>query len=340
MTVKLATEEVNLMSETRELSDYEQSQSLPFVCYDRSMFHYFQRINKFNLFKTLFIDRYLGFQYSDGNEPLLPYIYNGFDKLKVNYGVDIESTINELPKILKERISNGYMAYAMLKTVHKDGSFYNTNTLIEDIKGDIVYITKTNETMRKVFTPITINELLNRFPLTEEGKVSVSFIKANQFFERHRNLKIENVLKDILRGEYQYEIKDGNLYKDKKVMTPNRDAFQKLIEYFENEEDQILEVGIDKKNQLRMYKHIANKIDPILNCWEMIIEFDDEDIIRESITNVRNDLKSLFKWFSLLNSKLNKVFYKNYIDSLIKLSEDYSVFQNSVHSYVLSKEKK
>ena len=71
----------------------------------------------------------------------------------------------------------------------------------------------------------------------------------------------------------------------------------------------------------------------------MIIEFDDDDIIRESITNVRNDLKSLFKWFSLLNSKLNKAFYKNYMVSLIKLSEDYSVFQNSVHSYVLSKEK-
>ena len=123
-------------------------------------------------------------------------------------------------------------------------------------------------------------------------------------------------------------------------MVPNCNAFQKLIGYFENEEPQILENGINKKNQLRMYKHIANKINPILNCWEMIIEFDDDDIIRESITNVRNDLKSLFKWFSLLNSKLNKAFYKNYMVSLIKLSEDYSVFQNSVHSYVLSKEKK
>ena len=131
------------MSDIRELSDYEQSESLPFVCYYRSMFHYFQRINKFNFFKVLFIDRYLGFQYSDGNEPLLPYNYNGFDKLKANYGVDIESTVEELSGILTERFSNGYMAYAMLKTVHKDGSFYNTNTLIEDIKGDIVYITKT-----------------------------------------------------------------------------------------------------------------------------------------------------------------------------------------------------
>lgn len=332
--------EVDVMSDIRELSDYEQSESLPFVCYDRSMFHYFQRINKFNFFKVLFIDRYLGFQYSDGNEPLLPYNYNGFDKLKANYGVDIESTVEELSGILTERFSNGYMAYAMLKTVHKDGSFYNTNTLIEDIKGDIVYITKTNETMRKVYTPITINELLDRFPLTEEGKVSLSFIKADQFFEKHQNLKIENVLKNILIGEYQYEIKHGNLYRDKKVMVPNCNAFQKLIGYFENEEPQILENGINKKNQLRMYKHIANKINPILNCWEMIIEFDDDDIIRESITNVRNDLKSLFKWFSLLNSKLNKAFYKNYMVSLIKLSEDYSVFQNSVHSYVLSKEKK
>ena len=253
--------------------------------------------------------------------------------------MDIESTVEELSGILTERFSNGYMAYAMLKTVHKDGSFYNTNTLIEDIKGDIVYITKTNETMRKVYTPITINELLDRFPLTEEGKVSLSFIKADQFFEKHQNLKIENVLKNILIGEYQYEIKHGNLYRDKKVMVPNCNAFQKLIGYFENEEPQILENGINKKNQLRMYKHIANKINPILNCWEMIIEFDDDDIIRESITNVRNDLKSLFKWFSLLNSKLNKAFYKNYMVSLIKLSEDYSVFQNSVHSYVLSKEK-
>ena len=328
------------MLEIRELSDFEQSESLPYVCYDRSMFHYFQRINKFELFKTLFMDRYLGFQYSDGNEPLLPYNDNGFDQIKVNYGVDIECTIEELPSHLSERISNGYMAYAMLKTLHKDGSFYNTNTLIENIQGDTVYITKTNETMRKVYIPISMNDFIDRFPISDDGKISISFIKANLFFEKYHELKIENVLEEVLKGEYGYKVKDGNLYRDKGIVYPDGDAFRKLIEYFENEELKIFENGIDKKNQLRMYKHIANKIDPILNCWEMIIESNHDDMIQESITNIRNDLKSIFKWFSLLNSRLNKAFYKNYINSLIKLSEDYSVFQQSVHSYVVSKEKK
>jgi acyl carrier protein len=138
---------------------------------------------------------------------------------------------------------------------------------------------------------------------------------------------------------YKYSVQDNSLLKNGKIIKPNNEALTKLADYFVCEKSNMVKNGVDKKNQLRMYKHLANKIEPILNAWEMASGYlpqgDGGNFLAE-IALVRSNLKVLLKWFSLFYNRNNEEYIDKYIDSLFALCESYSTFQKTAHGLVTS----
>lgn len=330
----------NSLNESEKvLSAKELKASLPYACYDRTMFHYFERINHFSKFKQLFMDRYLGFDYSDLNEPILPLVDNGLDLIKSKFEKNFEIILSELPEQLHQWLREGYMAHAMLITERNDGSTYITSNLIESISENTAYLTKTNGTMIKLCVPTSMENLSKKFLVDAKGKGEITFIKVSEtWLEKMKNMTFENLFDTLLRDEYNYQVRFGNLYHNEHEVQPSNAALEQLVKYFEATKDEILTKGIDKRNQLRMYKHIANKIEPILNCWEEILkEYELTTDMQNTILEIRNDLNNILKWFSLLYNRTNKQFYDKYLNSLRELLQDYSTFQTEVHLFVIKK---
>ncbi|WEV44660.1 hypothetical protein OZX60_04280 [Streptococcaceae bacterium ESL0687] len=324
-----------------ELTDLEHEDSLAYVCYDRTMFHYLERIQKFSLFKILFMDRYLGFDLLSGNEPIIPLNSNGFDRLKKEFEEEITCSEITLENTLKNKFREGCTAYAMLANNHKDGSIYFTSTLIEDIKGNQVFLTKTNETNRNLKVPFTLEDFKLKFGPEELKDFNLVFLNAskiNLFLER---ITWANIFEKIMFGKYAYTCKNGNLYQNGQIVEPSRLALDGLYEYYRDRRSKIFDEGLAKSDQLRMYKHIANKIEPILNCWEEVFSFYGAEIeSTKQINHVRNDLKELFKWFSFLNARQSPSIYDKYLVSLKNLGNSYALLQKSIHAFVLKEGEK
>ncbi|HEY0222717.1 MAG TPA: hypothetical protein VGC17_08025 [Lactovum miscens] len=334
--------EIKMMSrnilEQGELSQEEWKDSQIYTCYDRTMYHYFERINHILRFKQLFLDRYLGFVYSESEEPILPLSDNGFDLIKQSFEVSFISKIEEIPDLTREWVQKGYIAHAPMKFLREDGTTITTSTLVEGFLNGQPCLTKTNFTTRGFCIPISMEEFIKKFPLDEQGNCEIKFLKADKvWLEDMKSLNFQNLINKIFQEKYNYSVNNGSLIHDGKKVFPENSALLTLKKYFEEQREEILRNGINKKNQFRMYNHIADKINPIINAWEEIVDNNIKEylIIKENISNIRGDLKNLLKWFSLLYNKQNAKFYARYIKYLEKTIEDYSAFQYQVHKLVI-----
>lgn len=319
-----------------QLTKEERDESNIFVCYERTQYHYFKRNHGVSKFIWMFADRIFGFSYSDGNEPIFSK-YNGLngllERLQETYCIEN----NQLEQLMEKKFADGYKAHAMLETYRPDGTSYNTSNFFEGYVDGVVYYTKTNETMFQTCLPMKFDDFKNRFPQDEDGKISINFIKAPEsLFE---DLKKDGIalFKEIMTEKYGYHLKDRKIYDQKDALIkPTVEGLAMLVDYFESSEDILEGENLTKKNQLRMYKHVANKIEPIIYSWKSIINndecrkyLDEETIIfiDDSITDVERDLMNLTKWSSIVSVKMEQKYLKVYIKHLKKLASDFKNFQ-------------
>lgn len=320
------------------LSEKERDESNIFVCYERTQYHFFKRNHGVEKFIWLFADRVYGFNYSDGNEPIFPK-YNGLIKLldAIQETFHIDSV--ELKSMMREKFEENYKAHAMLRTYRADGSFYNTSNLFEGFVDDTVYYTKTNETMFETCLPLSFKEFVQRFPKNNEGKMEINFIKAPDiFFMDLKKTGIE-LFREIMKNKYGYYVDNDNVYDaNNELVNKTTEGLELLIDYFSNTEEILAGGELSKKVQLRMYKHITNKIQPITECWKSIVRDKEcleylDTTIREKILStieaIESDLKNLTKWSSVVNIKTEEKYLLSYIKYLKILADDFSEFQDA-----------
>lgn len=321
-----------------ELTQAERTESNIYVCYERSQYHYFKRNHNIVNFNWLFADRIFGFFYSDANEPIIP-VYNGFDRMLQSIQKTIKIYPNELKNHMVEKLSLGYKGHTMLKTFRPDGSSYNTNTLFEGIIGDKVYYTKTNETLFKTCLPIEIHELINRFHMDEKGQITISFIKAPESLIENLSQTGINLYTQIMNRQYGFYYKDGEV-KDSngKNAILSIEGLKKLTDYFSDVKTVFTDNGITKRDQLRMHKHVANKIEPMVIGWKSIAcDSSCKNIIGADLAEnictkgdaVEEKLKALSKWSSMVVVKPEQRFLNFYIKGLKELTNAFGEFQQN-----------
>lgn len=318
------------------LSEEEKIESNYYVCYERTQYHYFKRNNGVDKFAWLFADRIFGFEYSGGNEPILP-LENGFYKMINSIQEHYNIYPNELKKIMIDKFKKGYVAFSLLRVTRPDGSTFNTSTLYEGMNENTVYYTQTSWIDLETCLPIQFEVLLEHIPLDSSGKIDIWFINVPDDLFLNLKKSGTNLFNEIMINKYGYSIKkDEIIGVDEKVLTIRNEGLVKLVELLSTPNKLIQDGKISKRNQLRMHKHISNKMCPTLFAWkDIVLNSECKEVISEELETALNSqiikcesiLEELFKWTSIVNSRVDEKYLCRYLDVLRKLQVEYSTFQ-------------
>ena len=314
------------------LEDSEWKVVQSFVCYEKTLYHFFKRILKIEFFELLFFDRYIGFQYTEGMEPLIPLENSLLTRIRNQFQTDFNVEIDKVEDFLKIFQKAEFCGQVQLLTVFPDGNSIYTSALIEDLKDNTVYFTRTTAVEKRVRTPMPLNTFVESL-LYVDGKTTISIFNSNsEYLQYLKNLSDKNLMLEV--GKYfGYTAKNDNLYLYGKLITPNKDALEHLKKDILNKKGMYIDSGIPKKDQFRLHKHISNKIIPAIMAWEHEEKLPAS--IKSSLINVREDLNNLYKWFSLFYIKHNEEIFEKYIQQLERFIFNYSIFQTQIHHYLI-----
>lgn len=322
------------MEKEYQMTDREQVESLIYPCYERTLYHIFKRNMKLKKFNWLMADRFFEFDYTEENEPILA-THNGLKEIQDKLEETLVIKPSELETTLAEFLNQSYYAHSMLETIRPDSSKYFTSNLIESIDQSTVFITKTNETMKETKVPISVPELLEKFPVSDSGEITLSFIKVPTEFVQTIE-ESNQPFSHIMNEQYGYTVEKNTIFISGEKVICDDQSLWTLYDYFLSEKEAILSGEMSKKTQLRMYKHLANKIEPITTAWQEIAEYYEPNAeILNTINKINQDLETLLKWFSLLYNRPRTHFFEKYLLQYQQLVSDYKEFQNQAYQLTI-----
>lgn len=309
-----------------ELTQEEIDESLLYVCYDRVIYHFLKRYHGINTFCWLFADRFWGFTYSEGNEPICP-IQNGLAHIVESIQELVAVPPSELRAILSYKFASGYKASAMVRFERPDGTSYYTSTLLEGMFDHTVYYTKTNETSIISRLPLSYEDFLDRLSKDTEGQVNIQFLKIT-----------DDLLDRLQGGGTALYRRIMNIYDrvhfEERVLSTS--GMEELLNDLVLRKQEILKTPMSKREQLRMHKHVANKIEPMLLGWSSILkdpecgevlgqQFGQE--FQKVMDRISVRLQAMLKWTGLVCSRPQLSFMNSYIHELSGCIEDFKWFQ-------------
>lgn len=318
------------MQET-ELTQAEVEDSEPLVCYERSLYHYLRRNKGISSFYWLYADRHNHLQHVPMQNEALQFHYDGLTSLLDR--IEDERWIPRafFVETLREMLEQGYQARAMLWTPRPDGSTYRTSSLIEGADKAGFFLTKTNEVMRRTRVHSPFDEVVGRCSFTPEGETLVGFLRMDYELEEGlRSREGMRLFSYIVKNLYGYTVEDGSLHRNSGPARYDRSACRDLLHSVEEEREKLLEIRSDKALQLRLNKHIGNKLVPLWRAWYKITA--DPSIallippgaIDELETNrllCADRLRRLQKWFTVMVGRQNRSSTSSYINALEALTE-------------------
>src|SRR5665647_773321 len=309
------------------LSDRELADSLPYVCYERTMYHYLQRRLRVERFPWMLLDRLFHTVYVPGVNEAIQYRGDGFSELQARHEVVEVSTRDSMVTSMRDRMAEGWLAHAMMETRRPDGSAYWTSTLVEGILGDIVYLTKTNETMRETSVPTAMADFLARLPDCGEAECQLTFIRFDEaLVEELQSRDGLDLLRLVHRDLYGYEDRAGTLLRKGSAAELGPTGFRQLRDYLaERLASAPEEIVSDKGLQLMMNKHVGNKVRPLTRAWQNVLPIIQELAAdggplgsRDDALFVRCDhaLADIEKWFVLASRRPGGLFLDRYLGAL------------------------
>lgn len=319
----------NLLIES-SLSQEELAFALGYVCYERNYIYLFKKQYGLEKFPLFYIDRFLGWEYSDSVEPLVP-LSNGFLELLSKHVKESgETPLNEFEGKLEELFSLGHKVSIPMTVEHVDGTSYVTSVLLDgfDDKG-IIYFTKTNETWNKICSPMDLNEFKGRLnPI--DGMIQFEIIKYSEKISSLAKLSDRELANEIFSNLYGISNESDKFYQHNG--TELKTTISGLTEYVESlskDRAQILDKnGVPKHFQFRMHKHIDNKIRPLINFIHYVLNSEElsclmKNSLREDATFLNKEieihLNNVFKWASLIVSTRKDDYLDSYVDEIKSL---------------------
>lgn len=284
-----------------------------FVCYERTYNYFLQEIcNLFNS-SILYFDRVSGFKYcEDQPEPLQPKnnFFKGFITSNSKEEVwDIDNLVKD--KLLQE-LKTSYINI-VIEAENSKGQSVNTSALIEKIDSECIYYTKISKAWNRVKFPVKIDDFLKKIAV-DNNKFSVEILRETEEIKEYKMMSKIDFLKSIITVERLQRMID---------------TFPSELSIFINEhENNFLNtsyfnlIKTEKKLQLRVLKHLLNKVYPILQFLAGYIPcaFNEKNI-RNQHLRLEACVLNTYKWGSFFLGTARKDFYENYIKSLYELEK-------------------
>ncbi len=315
------------------LAPSELEDSLALVCYERSLYH-FARNNALPHFYWFYADRHYHMRHVPNVNEALQFHGDGISRLLGRIET-IESVPHEkMLSLLHERLHSGTQARAMLLTKRPDGTVYNTSTLIEEPIQDGFLVTKTNEHNHKTRMFVSGKDLLSRFPISSDNRVAtIGFLRLDPNLKQQLSeLSGAELLHFIMCELYGYQVAGGPaILMEGRSVVPSAEALYDLVDDVQKDRSAVMEIQSDKGLQLRLNKHIGNKLQPLWRVWSHHLLRDDELVslvpehtvrsIKDAEASCQYNYAELRKRFMLLYGRPSDTTFTNYVRVLTSLAE-------------------
>ena len=339
--------------DVEEISKEEQEQAAGYVCYERVIYYLFSQIYGLKDFSVLYLDRFWGWNYYDGNEPLTPR-YNGLSEFLDRYVYNNEECLKEdLWDNLYKEFESGKKVILKLKLPHySDGSIYTTSSVLEgmDEEGN-VYYTKHTVVDRSCNNKVSKEKFFEMIDIVD-GKVSYVSLNDCEKLSKLANMSFVDAYHYVFKDLYGYRMEGGKIYdSDNNELSFSTEGIEKLAEDVKNNPSRILtEDGIPKKQQFRLYVHINNKIRPLQYLLGLALE--DEQVVKsipdefqqklaQNKEKLDRKISDVQKFASLLFNRQDLNSINKYADALYSLKEElveYQIDYLTLNNYILEME--
>lgn len=322
-----------------EITEEEQKEAAGYVCHERVIYYLFSSIYNLKYFSLFYLDRFWGWSYGEGQEPILP-IHNGLEEF-------LEKNIYDNVKVEKEKVFESIYSYfekgckiiMPLWIKHfSDGTLYITPVVLEGMdEQKNVYYTKHTAVDRACARKLKKNEFESMLAVNEDGSITYSLVKDSDTVKKLSQMPLVEMFQYIFRQVYGYEYDNGSIQKEGKELEFDLSGFDTFINDIKNRPEKILtQNGIPKEQQFRLYVHINNKIRPIQNIMKTCLEdetlqeyFDKafQEQLQEQYEIMNDAISSVQKYASIVFQKQSQKTLDLYVNSIVQLKEKMKSYQ-------------
>ncbi|MEB9674047.1 MULTISPECIES: hypothetical protein [Bacillus cereus group] len=284
-----------------------------FVCYERTYNYFLQEICSLFNSSILYFDRISGFKYYENQqEPLQP-INNYFKDFITKNSKEEEWDIDIFVK--EKFIQNLKSAYinTVIEAENSKGENIYTSVLIEEIDRECIYYTKISKAWNCVRFPVEIDDFLKKI-VVDNNTFTVEILREAEEIKEYKKLNKVELLKRIMTVE--------------RLQRMSNSSPSELYMFINEHEKNLLnnsyftQIKKEKSLQLRVLKHLLNKVYPILIFLaEYIPVAFNVKNIEICHTKLESCLSNTYKWGSFFLGTARKDFYEQYIKSLKVLEE-------------------
>lgn len=312
------------------LPENELNEALSYVCYERNFYYLFKRYYHFDKIPLLYLDRFIGWKYSNTLEPILP-SFNGFGEM-VNRLISQSYRIKkvEFRTVVETNLRNSYIICIPILEKHIDGSEYVTTALLEGISvNGYLYFTKISQTYNTICSPITFLELETKLAFNENDIIELLVIKFSSEIEKLKKMNPLEGYQYLFSDLYGYEIKTGGIMKQGKVAEFDLSGFDIYIKHLKSIRSEILGgISTSKYYQSRMHKQISNKIRPCNRFFNYILDTpelewavtkENREIGKYLANMLDKELNEMLKYTSLLLQMPNSHIFDLYLTTVERL---------------------
>lgn len=325
------------------LSDQDHRDSLPYVCYERSLFHLLKRSWGLRGFEWLYADRYLGFAHVDASESLR-YRRDGLSAWVDAHSVRLQAEPGTAVGATRDLLAAGWGVRVMADTVRPDGSHYLTSTVIDELTDDLAIVTKTNAADCVTRKPVPVAEFFGRIAVGEDGRLELDALRPRQEWIDSLNEQYGlGLFRAVMADTFGYRLAEG-LTRDGSPRRPSESGFDAFIASVEARAERFATEGIPSAWHLRLNKHVADKVAPVTQAWRTIVA-DPEIAAHLADTGPRvlatgescdSRLEQLSEAFSFAVRRPGTSTVRRLTDTVRGVADDYGQFQAAAHEATLS----
>ncbi|MEU8658432.1 hypothetical protein [Actinoplanes philippinensis] len=318
-------------------ADYEKA--CTYVCYERHYFYLFAVRAGFDAFPLFYLDRFLGWRFDTGPEPLVP-VQNGFRRfLDKHAQTSVTAGTENLYEELRDHVRSGAsVAVDAWWAPHEDKIPGVTSILFEAVnEAGALCFTKVNETRNRLRTPMTERELLNRISLDDDGTTTLTVISDPSWLREAGAASPHQTFVRLFRGEYGYRRTGDGVVFQGEDLAIDTSGIQHWVSYLDGAESQFIGGGaVPKHEQFLLNKSVRNAFSPVQHYLAYVsgasglADKMPASLIRELDSGrelMRVALHDIHKFSSLLVQRPVSRFYRMYVDAACRLEETARLYQ-------------
>jgi hypothetical protein len=313
--------------EESSLPPEQYNRAINYVCYERNFFYIFSNFYQLEQFPLFHLDRFLGWTYGEGNEPLLP-AYNGFgDLLDTHIRQESETNMENLWQSLHDIFSAGHRVSMNMWVKHTDGTPYVTSVLFEGMdENKTVYFTKVNETLNHTCSPMSFDELQEKLSVDDDGTIGLVIIRDADVINKLAAMNVLDAYRYLFADVYGFSFENGELRKHGEPTPYVMSGFDRLLDFLDVSMNEVItENGVPKNHQFRLNKHIHNRFQPIQYYFEYVTQHPElapllsdelKEQVQAAMTKMDATMKNVLKFASFLVQKPEPQIYQLYVKAI------------------------